>query len=313
MAAGKGRQGEGRGEHLLFLEEAFVLVAPEPVDERALASGDRSRRVEYEAGDELGEMASAFNSMADTIEEEDRLRRNFASEVAHELRTPLAILSSEVEGLQDGVVEPTPSALASLHEETLRLTRLVADLETLASADAAGFALDRRSAPLRPLLEQVAREFRGPYEAEDVRLSAALADVEIEADPTRIQQVVSNLLSNALKFTPAGGEVELTLATEGSAAVITVSDTGSGIAPEDLPHVFDRFYRGRGVRARGSGIGLTVAKELVRAHGGEIRVESRPGDGTVFRVVLPASSAARPDFIAPSHRAASMMLEGGSR
>jgi len=279
---------------------------------RALAAGDRSRRVGFEAPDELGEMARAFNSMADTIEEEDRLRRAFAADVAHELRTPLAILRTQIEGLQDGVVEPTSPALASLHEETLRLTRLVADLETLASADAAGFSLERHPVHLRPLLQDAVREFSGPFEAAEVGLEAELADAVVEVDPTRIRQVVSNLLSNALKFTPPGGTVRVEAGAEGSRAIIAVSDAGAGIPPDELPHVFDRFFRGRGARARGSGIGLTVARELVRAHGGDIEVASRPGRGTTFTVVLPlTSSGARPPFTRPSHPVATVAAKGG--
>ncbi len=281
---------------------------------RDLAAGDRSRRVDFEAPDELGEMAVAFNAMADTIEEEDRLRRMFAADVAHELRTPLAILRTQVEGLQDGVVEPSSKELASLHDETLRLTRLVADLETLASADAAGFSLERRQIDLRPVLEQAAREFAGAFEAEDVRLSVDAQDVGAEADSTRIHQVVSNLLSNALKFTPAGGEARLELRAEDGAAVIRVADSGPGIPSEELPRVFDRFFRGKGSRARGSGIGLTVARELVRTHGGDVDVESEPGRGTTFTVRLPGSSSQeRSAFTAPSQPPATVGAEEGGQ
>jgi signal transduction histidine kinase len=277
---------------------------------RALAAGERSERVEFEGPDEFGEMARAFNSMADTIEEEDRLRRAFAADVAHELRTPLAILRTQMEGIQDGVIEPSSPALASLLEETLRLSRLVADLETLASADAAGFSLVRQSVDLRPLLEDAAKEFAGPYEAEDVALRTDLADVRVLADPTRVRQVVTNLLSNALKFTPTGGRVGLTLRAEGDRAVISVSDTGPGIPADEIASVFDRFFRGRGVRAGGSGIGLTVARELVRAHGGEIRVASEPRQGTTFTVSLPLdSSGERAAFTASSHPPASVGAE----
>jgi len=296
---------------LAALALSFVLArrATAPAREltraaSALAAGDRSERVDFEAGDEFGEMARAFNSMADTIEQEDRLRRVFAADVAHELRTPLTILRTQIEGIQDGVLEPSSASLASLHEEALRLQRLVADLETLASAEAAGFSLVRQPVDLRLLLEGAAREFAGPYEDEEVRLATELADVAVEADPTRIRQVVTNLLSNALRFTPPGGEVRLSLALEGAAAVIAVSDTGPGVAPDELPHVFDRFFRGRGARAGGSGIGLTVARELVLAHGGELEVASEPGRGTTFTVRLPeASSRPRPAFTDPSHGA----------
>lgn len=274
---------------------------------RILAAGDRSKRLDLEAEDEFGEMAQAFNAMVDTIEEEERLRKAFAADVAHELRTPLTILRTQIEAMQDGVIEPTPPALASLHEEVLRLQRLVADLESLASAEAAGFSLERQPVDVRPLLERAAEEFAGPYEAAQIRLRTDLTDVSIEADATRVRQVVINLLSNALKFTPAGGEVRVELRAVGAEAQIRVSDTGPGIAPEDLPHIFDRFYRGRGVRAGGSGIGLTVARELVRAHGGELEVESTPGVGTTFTVRLPgASPRPRTSFTAPSQGAATV-------
>ena len=277
---------------------------------RALAAGDRSSRVEYEAGDELGEMASAFNAMADTIEEEDRLRRNFASDVAHELRTPLAILRTQIEGLQDGVVSVDGGALASLHEETLRLSRLVADLEMLASADAARFSLRRSTVSLRDVLEDAAREFAGPFEAERVELRSDLEDCDLVVDAVRIRQIVANLLSNALKFTAPGGTVVLRSSSGPSEASIVVSDTGAGISAEDLPHVFDRFYRGRGVRAGGSGIGLAVARELAEAHGGTLDVQSVVGSGTTFTLRLPVSRRSQRPFTPRSHAPAIMGSKG---
>jgi len=280
---------------------------------RAVAAGERSERVDFDSPDEFGEMANAFNAMADTIEEEDRLRRAFAAEVAHELRTPLTILRTQIEAIQDGVVEPSSPALGSLHEESLRLTRLVQDLETLASADAAGFTLNRTRTDLQAVLREAVEEFAGPYGAQDVHLSTDLGDVEVVADATRIRQVVANLLSNALKFTPEGGTVRLTLERDGADALVTVSDTGPGIPSDELPRLFDRFFRGRGVRAGGSGIGLTVARELALAHGGDIRVRSRPGRGATFAFRLPdASSRAREPFTGPSHPPATVGAKGGT-
>ncbi len=278
---------------------------------RALAAGDRSQRVSHEAEDELGEMARAFNQMADTIEEEDRLRRAFASDVAHELRTPLAILRSQIEGMQDGVVAADGAALASLHEETLRLSRLVADLGTLASAEAAGFALERRTVRLDALVTESAREFAGPYEAQDVRLDIETEPVEAFVDPMRVHQILVNLLSNALKFTPPAGTVGVTLTVDQGTVVLRVADTGPGIPADELPHIFDRFFRGRHARARGSGIGLTVARELARAHGGDIDVMSEPGRGTTFIVRFPGSPTSRATFTPPSHPAATVGSEGG--
>lgn len=279
---------------------------------RGFASGDRTRRVTYETRDEFGEMARAFNAMGDAVEEEDRLRRGFAAEVAHEVRTPLAIIRSQIEAIQDGVIEPDPPAVASLHEETLRLTRLMGDLETLASADAAGFSLSPRPVSLGPLLEETTRGFAARFEDEGVTLHTQLDDVSADVDPNRMRQVVANLLSNALKFTPPGGSVTLSLRRDRGWAVITVVDTGPGIAAEDLPHVFDRFFRGAGVRASGSGIGLTVVRELVEAHGGTVAVSSELGAGATLAVHLPAtSSAPREEFTPPSQRSSTVVIEGG--
>jgi signal transduction histidine kinase len=303
---------------VVALSLGFVLArrATAPAREltraaRALASGDHAERVDFDAKDELGEMARAFNAMADTIEQEDELRRSFASEVAHELRTPLAILQTQVEGMQDGVVGADDAALQSLHEETLRLSRLVADLETLASADAARFSLRLQHTALRSLLEDASAQFQGPFAAEGVSLTTSLDDARVDVDPTRIHQVVSNLLSNALKFTPAGGEVRLSSEVRANVAVVRVSDTGAGIAPGDVEHVFDRFFRGSGVRAGGSGIGLAVARELVLAHGGSIEVESTARIGTTFTVRLPLASGPRAVFTLPSHVEPILAAGGG--
>ncbi len=309
----------GLGAGLLALLLGIVLArrATAPARElaraaRGFASGDRGRRVRYDTPDEFGEMARAFNAMGDAVEEEDRLRRDFAAEVAHEVRTPLAIIRSQIEAIQDGVLEPSAPTVGSLHEETLRLTRLMGDLETLASAEAAGFSLVPQPTSLKPLLDECAHGFSGPFEAQGVTLHLDLDDVVADIDPNRIRQVVSNLLSNALKFTQPGGSVELRLRSAEGQTVITVTDTGPGIAPDDLPHVFDRFFRGRGVRASGSGIGLTVVRELVEAHGGSVEVSSEPGAGATFTVRLPGASS-RPftEFTEPSHAALTVVGEGG--
>ncbi|MFA5890297.1 MAG: ATP-binding protein [Actinomycetota bacterium] len=274
---------------------------------RALAAGDRSVRIGLESRDEFGQMARAFDMMADTIEEEDQLRRGFAADIAHEVRTPIAILRSQVEALQDGVLESTPEALESLHEEILRLSRLIADLETVASARGAWFSLERTDLELRSALEEAVREFAGPYDAAGVVLTADLEDVEVWADPTRLHQIAANLLSNALKFTPADGMVRLTCGAEGPWAVIRVSDTGQGIPADELPRIFDRFFRGRDVRAGGSGIGLSVVGDLVRAHGGHIRASSEPACGTLFSVYLPRTSSGAGEFFTESLHAGSML------
>lgn len=310
----------GLGAGLLALALGLLLARRATAPARALtrtatalATGDRTRRVQVRTDDEFGQMARAFNRMADHLETEDRLRRDFAAAVAHELRTPLAILRSQIEAMQDGVVPTDPSALASLHEEVLRTGRLVDDLQALAAAEAAGFSLERQPVPLRPLLEEVIRELAGPFAAEGVRLDARLANVVVSGDPTRLRQVVTNLLSNALKFTPQQGVVRVELTGEDGQVVLGVADSGPGIPAEELPLVFDRFFRGRHARAGGSGIGLAVVRELVGAHGGQVQAASPPGHGATFTVRLPAAPPAQRSFTAPSPPPATVGAKGGDQ
>jgi two-component system, OmpR family, sensor histidine kinase BaeS len=260
---------------------------------RAVASGERSARVPELRSDEFGAMAVAFNRMTAAVEEEDRLRRAFAADVAHELRTPLMILRGEIEALEDGLVEATPEALGSLRDETLRLGRLVDDLETLARADAAGFSLDRRPADLAGVVAEVTDELSPLFATRSISVETALGShVVAVVDPLRVKQVVTNLLSNAAKFTPERGAVRVTVEREGTDAVVAVWNSGSGIPAEDLPRVFDRFYQGSQLHSGGSGIGLTVARDLTEAHGGSVEVESSAESGTTFRLRLPSGGAA---------------------
>jgi len=211
------------------------------------------------------------------------------------------------------VVEAGPDTLASLHEEVLRTGRLVDDLETLASAEAAGFTLQRQPVALRPLLEQAVAELSGLFAAQQVTVETRLADVVVTGDPTRLRQVGGNLLSNALKFTPSGGWVRVELAGEDGEVVLRVADSGPGIPVEELPRVFDRFFRGSGVRAGGSGIGLAVVRELVAAHGGTVEAASPPGTGAVLTVRLPVAPIPQRSFTAPSQPVATVRVEGGER
>lgn len=170
----------------------------------------------------------------------------------------------------------------------MRIGRLVADLESLAVADAAGFSLKREPTDLRSLVEEVVTEFAGPFAAEGIRLESAVTPVQVDADPGRVRQVLANLLSNSLKFTPEGGRVRVEVVPEGDVALIRVTDSGSGIAEEDLPRVFDRFFRGHGAQSGGSGIGLTVVQDLVHAHRGGVEILSTEGRGTSVTIRLPA-------------------------
>lgn len=268
---------------------------------RGLAAGDRSRRAEYARADEFGQLATAFNTMADTVEREDQVRRSFAADVAHELRTPLAILRSQIEAVQDGLVEPGPAVLASLHEETVRLGRLVGDLETMTSADAAGFQLELRPVSLADLVATTAAGMQDRFAGAGLTLQSDLEPVTVTGDADRLTQILTNLFTNALKFVPHGGRVTVALDQAEGMARLQVSDDGPGIDPEDRPHIFDRFFRGRGPRVGGSGVGLAVVDELVRAHGGRVTADSMPGGGARFTVLLPqAASKAHPVFTDPS-------------
>ena len=259
-----------------------------------MASGRRGVRVGL--GDqpgELGVLATAFDRMSESVEQQEDLRRQLVRDVAHEVRTPLTILRGTTEGLVDGVLEPNQETLASLHDEVLRLTGLVGDLETLAAADAATLRLDLRPVDLAEVAGAAAGLARGAATDAELTLETRLQPAPAQGDPERLRQVIVNLLSNALRHTPSGGRIDVRTATEGDEAVLEVHDTGPGIAPEDLPHVFERFYRGAGAEAgSGSGIGLAVAAELVAAHGGSILAENRDEGGAVFTVRLPVTSRA---------------------
>jgi two-component system, OmpR family, sensor histidine kinase BaeS len=253
-----------------------------------LAAGHRDRRAGTVPDNEIGELATAFNTMADRVEKEDELRRSFAADVAHELRTPLAIQRSELEAIQDGIREPGVAAIASLHDENMRLSRLVADLEALASADAAVFTLERRPLSLADLITDTVDGLTDSFTEARITVRSDLAVVRVHGDPVRLRQILTNQLTNAVKFMPPGGAVDVRLRRQEDWAVLTVSDTGPGIPADDLPHVFDRFFRSRSARADGSGIGLAVAAELTHAHGGTLTAESEPGHGATFTTRLPA-------------------------
>jgi two-component system sensor histidine kinase BaeS len=256
---------------------------------RRMARGQRAARVGRVSGPgELRELAAAFDHMADTMDRQEQLRRDLVADVAHELRTPVAILQAGHEALLDGVAEPTPAQLTSLRDEVLRLARMVGDLQDLAAADAAALHLTRRPCDLAGLAATAADSLAGRFEAAGITLQRRLTTVGIEADPRWLHQVITNLLTNALKFTPAGGLVTIAAGPTGTKAVLTVTDTGTGIPADELPRIFDRFWRGRqAAQTSGSGIGLSVAAELAQAHGGQLSATSQPGRGTQLTLTLP--------------------------
>ena len=259
---------------------------------QAMASGQRGIRVEdTQAPGELGDLSRTFNHMADMLESEDHLRRVLVADVAHELRTPLAILQATTEAMSDGLTEPSPATLSSLHDETLRLGRIVEDLEVLASAEAAVLALDLRTVDLAGVADKAVEALKAQLETAGLSLTCDLQPAVVRGDKNRLHQVITNLLTNSIKFTPEGGSVKVTVSSRDHLARVAVEDSGRGIPQADLDHVFDRFWRGPGVRhtTGGSGVGLAVVQELVRAHNGEVTAVSKEGQGSRFIIVIPSA------------------------
>ncbi|GAA4718370.1 HAMP domain-containing sensor histidine kinase [Nocardioides conyzicola] len=249
--------------------------------------GDLDARVPHRRSDEIGEVARAFNQMADRRQQLEEARRRMVSDVSHELRTPLANVRGWLEAVQDGLAEPDERLVASLHEETLHLQRLVDDLHDLSLGDAGELRLEPVDIGLVAFLEQVADGFRGAAGSASVAVRVeAEPDATVRADPVRMRQAVGNLVANAVRHTPPGGVVTL----RGRTGVIEVADTGAGIPAEELPHVFDRFRRADAARSRttgGSGLGLAIVRQIVEAHGGLITLDSEVGAGTTARIALP--------------------------
>jgi two-component system sensor histidine kinase BaeS len=261
---------------------------------RAMGAGVRTARVgPVRAPEELRELATAFDQMADVLDRQEQLRRDLVADVAHELRTPVAILQAGHEALLDGLAEPTPAELVSLHDEVLRLARMVDELETLAAADAAALHLELRPCDLAEVASSAADGLASRFGAAGVQLERRLAPAVVMADEQRLRQVVTNLLTNALKFSPGGAPIAIDVGPAGPDAILRVSDHGVGIPAADLPRIFDRFWRGaQAAQTSGSGIGLAIAAELVRAHHGHLSASSQPGAGTQMTLTLPLVTAA---------------------
>jgi two-component system, OmpR family, sensor histidine kinase BaeS len=254
----------------------------------AVGAGEAGARVGPVRGPvELVDLARTFDKMADELGRQEQLRRILVADVAHELRTPVAVLQAGHEALLDGVVPATPAQFASLRDEVMRLARMVDDLQSLAAAEAAALQLTLRPADLAQIAAAAAASLAGHLESSQLTLVCQLDPAPVRADSRWMHQVVTNLLGNAAKFTPAGGQVTLSTAAGPQRVTLTVADTGVGMTADQLPHIFERFWRGaNSMRAAGSGIGLAVVAELVRGHDGEIEVRSTPGQGTEFVVTL---------------------------
>ncbi|HEV2376514.1 MAG TPA: HAMP domain-containing sensor histidine kinase [Streptosporangiaceae bacterium] len=242
--------------------------------------------------DEIGYLTSAFNDLSARRERMEAQRKALLSDVAHELRTPLGNIRGWLEAAEDGLASPGQSLTSSLLEEARLLQRVIDDLQDLAAADAGRLHLHPEPVHLGDLLHQVAAAHQGSASATGVRLASRTeGDPELAADPARLRQAVGNLVSNAIRHTPAGGDVTMTGYSVQAEVLIEVADTGSGIVPADLPRVFDRFWRADKSRSRrtgGSGLGLPIARQIVEAHGGSVTVASEGGHGTVFTIRLPA-------------------------
>ncbi len=259
-----------------------------------IAAGDYAERVPVRGSDELAQLASRFNQMAEKLEQVESMRRQLIGDVSHELRTPLTTIKGSAEGLLDGVLPASAETYQQIYREADRLSRLVDDLQELSRVEARAYPLDFRPVDVSSLVAATVKRLASQAEVKRIALTLSLpADLpRLRADEDRIAQVLLNLVSNAIHYTPEGGSVTISALDRGNEVQVTVSDTGVGIPAEHLPHVFTRFYRVDKSRSRqaggGSGIGLTIARHLVEAHGGRIWVESEgEGRGSRFSFTLP--------------------------
>lgn len=261
----------------------------------AVADGNLSTRVDESARGEFGRMARSFNRMAEELDNAEQNRRNLTADVAHELRTPLHIIQGNLEGMLDGVYEPTKEQINATLEETRLLARLVNDLQTLSLAEAGKLHLHCQPVLASDLIEDTLTCFSVMAVENGITLQKDIAgtdaDLTLNADADRLSQVLNNLVANAMRYTQRGGYIRLKAAPTSTGVTLIVEDTGSGIPPEDLPYVFDRFWKAEKSRSRhegtGSGLGLAIARQLVHAHGGTIRVESELEQGTRFTICIP--------------------------
>ena len=261
---------------------------------RAVAAGDLDQQVKVEGSAEIAEVGQAFNEMTRALAASERQRQNMVADIAHELRTPLSVIQGNLQAILDDVYPLDKAEVSRIYDETRLLGRLVDDLRELALADAGQLRLDIRPIQVADTIRSTVEGLSLAAEAQEVKLAVELPDAlpRVQADADRLAQVLRNLLVNALRHTPPGGQVTVSAQAQAEAVEIAVADTGEGIAPEDLPHVFERFWRADRARSGGgSGLGLSVAQSLVEAQGGRIWAESVPGVGSVFRFTLPISQA----------------------
>ena len=283
----------------LALILAYTLLRPVHALTHAaqqLATGDLSHRVQVHGEDELATLGLAFNQMADSLQQAEESRRALTADIAHELRTPLSVQRANLEALQDGVYPLKIDNLLPVIEQNHLLSCLVDDLSTLALADAGQINLQFTPTDFTDLVSRVVERFQPQARMQQVSLvfpPPANSIPGLSIDSIRLEQVLTNLLSNAMRYTPAGGQVDLSLSSEDHVVHLAVHDTGPGIPPQSLPFIFDRFYRADKSRARsegGTGLGLTIARQLARLHGGDLTAYNHPTGGAMFILTLPVAS-----------------------
>ena len=279
---------------------ALVIVAAQvfrratrPMDRlidaaRRIESGDYSAQVPEWGPADMRSVARAFNSMSARLKTVDEQRRSFLADVTHELRTPLSVIRGQAEAIADGVYPADAAHLAPIMDATSALDRLVEDLRTLVLTDAGSLVLHREPTDFGALVRDAVESFRSQAQGAGVSLTSDVADGvgSVDVDPARIRQVIGNLLSNAVRHTPSGGSVGVSVTMADNQLTVTIKDTGEGIPPDLLPHVFERFIKGPS--SKGSGLGLAIAHDIVVGHGGSVTMETPVDGGTVARVVLPA-------------------------
>ena len=261
---------------------------------RQLADGDLSQRVPVRGGDELGTLAATFNRMADSLQQAETRRRALTADIAHELRTPLAVQRAHLEALEDGIYDLTLENLLPIEEQNHLLTRLVDDLRTLALADSGELELVRTPVDYPALIRKVVAglEPRAADRQIEIRLSLDESCPPLTLDAQRIEQILNNLLDNALRHTPDGGVIRVHCVPEANRVCLTVHDSGPGIPEEALPRLFERFYRADKSRTRaegGTGLGLSIARKLAQAHGGDLTAANHPEGGAIFTLELPVT------------------------
>lgn len=261
---------------------------------QGIAAGDLGQRVLVNSQDEIGQVALTFNQMAETLQRYADERRNLIGDIAHDLRTPLSIIQSNLEAMLDGVLPSSAEELTSLHQETLLLNRLITDLRTLSLAEAGQLHLQMRMIDSAALIQQVSDRMRLNAEGKNITLETSIpSDLpQLEADPERLMQIMTNLVDNAIRYNSDGSRVVVAARAAHNSIELSVTDNGPGIPPEDIPHLFERFWRAERSRNRatgGSGLGLAIVKQLVEAHHGQVWVESQIGNGTRFMIQLPVT------------------------